>query len=575
MNLRFIGRVPWFELSILLIVVTIGWAAWELNRVSMGHGQPREGDELKEEAVTEAFRARMGRDFRQTWERYVLSNSNAVQSLRDAKDPHKLPGAYRLVADRLQNELPKIHRFLDNYAKQTNWNHQVQWEKRTQELKEWLWSQQLQSEQDRLVAQSQELATKGSNVLTLELGTLYREAERRLTNYVARGLYVCTVARFSRTNNPSSGSDSATPATPPQAQSTPADSSVLRDAQAETQIQLQGLFELAGQARVAASMVDAQPLILPEPLEKVERELAQVGNDSLKLAFLAERTSLFSEMNAYLGRLQPVFYALLAAAFGLSIFLISAIYRRLVERLHFRLYESTTENKLAHLGHLSAWLAHEIKQPLTAINAWLWTLQKRVKKEMPEHMGTDAIRKEINRLDQIVKDFLRFTQPAAPKLVPIKAEPVLREVLELVGPQLERQGIRLSLDSRVDASFSADPQQLKQVLINLITNAAESIEKEGAITVRTRRDYAPLNGRPADAILIEVEDTGSGIRPEVQERLFDPFFSTKEEGTGLGLPIARKIIDAHGGALEFKTALNEGTTFRIVLPVAREATVRV
>jgi signal transduction histidine kinase len=265
-------------------------------------------------------------------------------------------------------------------------------------------------------------------------------------------------------------------------------------------------------------------------------------------------------------------YPLIVAQIGLFVFLLVALYRRLVvERLRLRLYESNTENKLAHLSQLAAWLAHEIKQPLTAINAWLWTLQKRVKKEMPEHMGTTAIRKEINRLDRIVKDFLRFTQPAAPKLVPVKAEPVLREVLELLGPQLERKCIRLSLDSRVDASFAADPQQLKQVLINLISNAAESIKHEGSIIVRTRRDNAPLNGRPADAILIEVEDTGTGIAPEVQERLFDPFFSTKDEGTGLGLPIARKIIDAHGGALEFKTALDEGTTFRIVLPLARDA----
>jgi len=575
MNLRFIGRVPWFELSTLLIVVTIGWAAWELNRLSVGQGQPQNGEELKRDAVAASLQDRMGRDFRQTWERYVLSNSNAVQTLRDAKDPHKLPGAYRSVADRLQTELPKIHRYLESYAKQTNWNNQVQWEKRIQELKDWLWTQQLQSEQDRLVAQSQELAARGSNTLSLDLGSFYREAEHRLTNYVHKGKYVCTLARFFRTNAPPSGAGAATQPTNLQAQSLPVDSAILRDAQAEAQIQLQGLFELAGQARVAASIVDAHPLILPEPLEKVEREFALAGNEALKLAFLSERTNLSSQLNAFLGRLQPVFYVLLAAAFGLSLFLISAIYRRVVERLNFRLYESTTENKLAHLGHLSAWLAHEIKQPLTAINAWLLTLQKRVKKEMPEHMGTEAIRKEINRLDQIVKDFLRFTQPAAPKLVHMKAEPILREVLELVGPQLEHRGIRLSLDSRVDASFAADPQQLKQVLINLITNAAESIENVGTITVRTRRDYAPLNGRAADAILIEVEDTGSGIAPDVQERLFDPFFSTKEEGTGLGLPISRKIIDAHGGALEFKTALDEGTTFRIVLPLAREAKVKV
>jgi len=403
---------------------------------------------------------------------------------------------------------------------------------------------------------------------------LCREAGQRLTNYIAQGLYVSRVARFVKTNSPVSSLNPSSKSSVASVQITDTNSPTLRDELAEADHQVQGLLELAGQARREAAKLDSAPPILPEPLEKVRGEFAEAGTDALKSTLLAESSAVTWELNDHFSRLLPVFYALLAAGFGLAIFLISAIYRRVVEGLHFRLYESATEHKLANLGQLATWLAHEIKQPLTAINAWLWTLEKRVTKDMPEHMGTMAIRKEINRLDQIVKDFLRFTQPAQPKLIPLQAEPVLREVLELVGPQLERKGIRLSLDSQVDECFSADPQQLKQVLINLITNAAESIESEGTITVRTRRDNAPLNGRAADAILIEVEDTGSGIPLEVQQRLFDPFFSTKEEGTGLGLPIARKIIDAHGGALEFKSAIDEGTTFRIVLPMARPAVLK-
>ena len=582
MNIRFITRVPWFELSILLILVAIGWAAWELNQISARQSQLQQGDGNSNEPAKLAYQNQMDRQFRLSWERHVLNNSNALQSLEDAKDPHRLPVAYRAVADHLQTDLPKIHEVLIRYSSRTNARDQAVWEKRGQDLKTWLWAHQLQCEGDRLVAQSQELAAKGSFSLSNDLGTLCREAGQRLSNYTAKGVYICRVSRYLKTltnspvvpPNPAS-TNSSSRLSALNVPNTETNSPTLRDELADADAQIQGLLELAGKARGEAGKLDSAPPILPEPLEKVKAEFAEVGNEALGSSLQAQRLTLLSEVNDHLARVQPVFYALLAAGFGLSIFLISAIYRRVVERLNFRLYESTTENKLAHLGHLSAWLAHEIKQPLTAINAWLWTLEKRVTEDMPEHMGTDAIRKEINRLDQIVKDFLRFTQPAAPKLVPLKAEPVLREVLELVGPQLERQGIRLSLDSRVDASFFADPQQLKQVLINLITNAAESIESEGAITVRTRRDYAPLNGRPADAIFIEVEDTGTGIPPEVQERLFDPFFSTKEEGTGLGLPIARKIIDAHGGTLEFKTALDEGTTFRIVLPVAREASVRV
>jgi two-component system sensor histidine kinase AtoS len=263
---------------------------------------------------------------------------------------------------------------------------------------------------------------------------------------------------------------------------------------------------------------------------------------------------------------------MLAAILALSFILVTSIYRKVVvERLELKLYESATESKLAHLGQLAAWLAHEIKQPLTAINAWLWTLQKAIPTGTPEHLGTTAIRKEISRLDQIVKDFLRFTQPSVPKLAPVVAEPLLREIRDLLGPDLARQGIQLQLDGVAKARFSADPQQLKQVLINLITNAADSIEHDGIITLRARKDQARLKGRNSDVVIIEVEDTGQGIPPEVQQRLFDPFFSTKEEGTGLGLPIAANIIDKHGGLLEFKTDPGKGTIFAILLPLLKDA----
>ena len=265
--------------------------------------------------------------------------------------------------------------------------------------------------------------------------------------------------------------------------------------------------------------------------------------------------------------LQPVLYSLVIAQVGLAIFLMVAIYRIVVvDKLRLQVYESATEGKLAHLGQLAAWLAHEIKQPLTAINVWLWTLQKGVREGSPEQTGTNAISKEIQRMDLIVKDFLRYTQPALPKLASVSAEPVLREVMDLLGPDLARHSIQVQLGALAKATFSADPQQLKQVLINLVKNAAESIQHDGQITLRARNARAPLRGQRADVVIIEVEDNGAGIPPEVQPRLFDPFFSTKEDGTGLGLPIAANIIEKHGGVLEFKTELGKGTTFAIVLP---------
>jgi signal transduction histidine kinase len=106
--------------------------------------------------------------------------------------------------------------------------------------------------------------------------------------------------------------------------------------------------------------------------------------------------------------------------------------------------------------------------------------------------------------------------------------------------------------------------------MNLVQNAAESIGEKGQITLRSRRNRMVLNGDKTDAVVIEVEDTGPGIPAEVQERLFDPFFSTKENGTGLGLAIAARIVDKHEGALVFETQQGHGTTFGIVLPIERK-----
>jgi signal transduction histidine kinase len=156
-----------------------------------------------------------------------------------------------------------------------------------------------------------------------------------------------------------------------------------------------------------------------------------------------------------------------------------------------------------------------------------------------------------------------------PKLVLLKAEPVMQEIQLLFQPRLEQQSIKLNLESTVDVRFRADAQQLKQVLINLVQNAAESIVRDGSITLRARQDKVPLKGRTSEVVIIEVEDNGPGIPPEVQERLFDPFFSTKKEGTGLGLTIAARIIDKHDGALEFKSFPGKATTFGVVLPAGR------
>jgi two-component system nitrogen regulation sensor histidine kinase GlnL len=153
----------------------------------------------------------------------------------------------------------------------------------------------------------------------------------------------------------------------------------------------------------------------------------------------------------------------------------------------------------------------------------------------------------------------------------MSAAPLLKEVTALMSPQLERQAVRLESEAPSQARFYGDQQQLKQVLINLIQNAAESFEQvvgtdhKAEVVLRARDERIPFQGVPEKVAIIEVVDNGPGIRPEVQGRLFEPFFSTKKTGTGLGLPISARIIDRHGGKLDFETQPGR-TTFRIVIP---------
>ena len=224
------------------------------------------------------------------------------------------------------------------------------------------------------------------------------------------------------------------------------------------------------------------------------------------------------------------------------------------------------QEKLAVLGTLAAGIAHEIRNPLTSLKARLYTLEKHLRTVPAARKDTDIIGAEISRLERIVQDVLSFARPSDPKLATLAADTVIREVQGLMAANLESQGVELVVESSSELLIRADSGLLKQVLINLVRNAAEAIDGPGTITLRTRAARAPLSGRETNAVVLEVADTGQGIPPEVEKRLFDPFFTTKATGTGLGLSMAASIVQKHGGALQFQTRPGHGTTFGVVLP---------
>ncbi len=284
-------------------------------------------------------------------------------------------------------------------------------------------------------------------------------------------------------------------------------------------------------------------------------QTAFLGEVNESLAVL--RTSLFGAV---------VFLLVLVAALGI------VLYRDLIAPLRTKLVRSeellVRQEKLATLGTLAAGIAHEIRNPLTSIKARLYTLGKHIKGNEDGTADANIIAGEIARLERIVQDVLLFARPSDPRPRAVRALELLSEVQTLMASALEKAGVELRLEAGPDLRVSADPALIKQVLVNLVRNAAEAIDGAGTVVLRSRSDHQVLQGREHAVAILEVADTGRGIPPEVEKRLFDPFFTTKEAGTGLGLSIAARIIEKHGGALQYQTQVGRGTTFGIVLPMA-------
>jgi signal transduction histidine kinase len=283
-------------------------------------------------------------------------------------------------------------------------------------------------------------------------------------------------------------------------------------------------------------------------------------------AFIRDQSSAFDNFLMESNHTLTTFQRLLELSLALLLFLIAAlallVYRGAIAPLRHQLTESQAtivrQEKLASLGALAAGVAHEIRNPLTAIKFRLYSLKKSLPTGLADNEDAVVIGDEISRLERIVKDFLQFARPSEPELIAVPTQRILQEVYELLKPQLKRASIELELETSEPVWVRADTQQIKQVLINLIQNSADSIEQSGVIKLRTRNGTA--------SAIMEVMDNGRGIPPDVQKRLFDPFFTTKEGGTGLGLPIAARIVEKHGGELRYQTQPNHGTVFSIVLP---------
>jgi PAS domain S-box-containing protein len=233
-------------------------------------------------------------------------------------------------------------------------------------------------------------------------------------------------------------------------------------------------------------------------------------------------------------------------------------------------------DRLAALGTLAAGLAHEIKTPLMSILTFTHHLMRRFDDEYFRSRFQNVVPRELERINRIVERLLELARPARLTFTLVRLPLLLDRVLELHAPELEQHGAVVVREYARDVPpIHADEEALYRAFVNVVGNAVEAIDRGGRLTLRLgwddstelRAGRSRLSNR---RVKIEVSDTGAGIAPRDAERIFNPFFTTKDRGTGLGLALTHKIVDDHSGTIDFRSGPGTGTTFRITLPVMAE-----
>jgi PAS domain S-box-containing protein len=253
-------------------------------------------------------------------------------------------------------------------------------------------------------------------------------------------------------------------------------------------------------------------------------------------------------------------------------------------------FEAIESERVQALTLLAASVAHEVGNPLNALHIHLQLMERELKKlralsgkvsplarsrprsqsmaveneagevaaKLEQYLG--VAKGEIDRLDYIVSQFLQAIRPTPPQLKPAALNEVVEKTLGLLRPELDNRGLHVKtrLARQLPVS-SIDPTQIQQVLVNLIKNAMQAMTKGGTLSLQT--------GEGGDGVWVSVSDNGAGIPPEQLNRIFEPFYTTRKKGSGLGLMIVQRIVRAHGGRIELESEVGRGTTFRIWLPL--------
>jgi hypothetical protein len=222
-------------------------------------------------------------------------------------------------------------------------------------------------------------------------------------------------------------------------------------------------------------------------------------------------------------------------------------------------------DRLATIGEMAAAIAHEIRNPLTGIRGVLSVMSRDFPRHDPRQEIVRQTNQLIDRLNRSVEDILDYSRPSHPRLRSVLLDDIINPVLSLLDSEARKAGVNLSAEhaeGMISPMLNVDPQQIQQVLVNLVLNAIQATPPGGWIRIRTG-----LSNRDGKKhVSVEVEDTGQGMSAEAAEKAFHPFFSTKAQGTGLGLPIAKQLVEQHQGRIALASRPGNGTRVTVELP---------
>jgi two-component system sensor kinase FixL len=216
--------------------------------------------------------------------------------------------------------------------------------------------------------------------------------------------------------------------------------------------------------------------------------------------------------------------------------------------------------RLASIGRALSYVTHEVKNPLTVIGGFARHLQRLEQIQGEDRHRLDIIVNEVKRLETLLQEIQDFNKPLQMEREPVHLAPVVEQLAVAFADCEEYSGIEISPEINGDPVVLADPDRLRQVLLNLIKNAVEAIPEQGRIDIRVAEN--------SERVIVEIRDSGKGITVDRLDTIFEPFVTTKQSGSGLGLPLCRKIVQDHDGSLDIESEPGRGTCVRVTLPAA-------